>query len=85
MSGWLAPIGEEEAATAVQALDGGVGVDLEAPHQDGAIHDELQRAELRRAVEDALDERGVIRAPTFGDIAVEARARLSGDDDSGVG
>ena len=48
------------------------------------IHDELQRTELRRAVEDALDERRVIGAAAFGHIAVELRPRLAGDDDAGI-
>ena len=59
-------------------------MDLQAPHQDRAIDDQLQRAELRRAIEDALDERGVVGAAAFVDIAVEFCARLAGDDDAGI-
>ena len=40
--------------------------------------------ELRRAVKDALDERRVVGATTFGDIAVELGAGLAGNDYAGV-
>ncbi len=56
---------------------------LKSRDKDRAVHNELERAELRRTVEDALDERGVVRATALGDIAVEFGAGLAGDDDAG--
>jgi hypothetical protein len=59
-------------------------VNFESRNENRAVHEELERAELLRTVEDALDERRVVRAAAFGDIAVELRPRLAGDDDAGV-
>ena len=60
-------------------------MNLESFDKDRAIHNELQRADLRCAVENALDERRIVGAAAFGDVTIELRARLAGDDDAGVG
>ena len=59
-------------------------MDLEPLHEDRPIHDELERTQLGRPIKDALDERGVVGAAAFGDVAVELSARLAGDDDVGI-
>ena len=75
---------EIETAGSIQTFDGRVGVNLEPRDKDRPIHNELQRAEFWSPVEDALNERGVIRAAAFGHITVELRTRLAGDDDMGI-
>ncbi len=40
--------------------------------------------DLRFPVEDALDERRVVGSSAGGDVAVELRTRLAGDDDARV-
>ena len=76
------PIGivrEVETAGTIQALDRGVGVDAESPDQNRSVDDELQRTQLRCAVEDCLNEGRIIRAPAGADVTVEFGSGLAGD------
>jgi hypothetical protein len=76
---------EIEPARSIQTFDSRAGVDLQPLHENGSIHDELQRTELRCPVEDALNERRIFGAAAFGDVTIELRTRLAGDDDVGDG
>ena len=49
-NGAIRAVGQEEPASRVRALDGGVGVHVQSAHQRRTIHDQMQAAKLGRLI-----------------------------------